>query len=169
MPTAWKFGDNIDTDSLVPGAYLSVLEERELGKHCLEAISKRFQEGAREGDIIVAGKNFGCGSGRPAPQALKGRGISCVIAESFSRIFQRNSINYGFPIIECSEAALDISDGDEIALDFPSGEIINKSKGRKYHFRQFPPFLQKIISVGGIINYTLAELKNRGYSGGKKD
>ena len=165
MATAWKFGDDIDTDSLVPGAYLSLLDERELGKHCFEALSKQFQEGAKQGDIVVAGRNFGCGSGRPAPKALKGRGIACVIAGSFSRLFQRNSINYGFPIIECPEAAADISDGDEIEVDFSAGEIVNQSKNKKYHFRPFAGFIQEIISAGGIINYTKQELRKREHSG----
>ena len=164
MPKAWKFGNNIDTDSLVPGQYLSVLDEKELGKHCLESLSKSFCKNATTGDIVVAGRNFGCGSGRPAPKALKGRGIACVIAASYARIFQRNSINYGFPIIECPEAACDINDQDEIAIDFGNGEIRNITNGKLYKFRQFPEFIRRIIEAGGIVNYTKDEIAKRGLS-----
>jgi len=161
MARAWKFGDNIDTDSILPGAYLSVLDEQELGKHCLETISKQFPKKVKTGDIVVAGKNFGCGSGRPAPKALKGAGVSCVIAESIARLFLRNSINYGFLIIECPEAASDIQDGDEITVHFDSGQIVNQTRGRSYCFRPFPDFIKKIIDRGGLLNFTLEELKNR--------
>jgi len=161
MGRAWKFGDNINTDNIIPGAYLSILDEKELGKHCLEPVSKQFASEAKPGDIVVAGKNFGCGSGRPAPKALRGAGISYVIAESIARLFLRNSINYGFPVIECPEAVSGIQDGEEVVVDFSAGVIKNQTRKTEYHFRPLPDFIKKIIDAGGILNFTIEVLKNR--------
>ena len=150
----FKFGSNVDTDVIIPARYLNVPDPAELAKHCMEDIDKEFVNKVSEGDIIVADKNFGCGSSREhAPIAIKAAGVSCVIAETFARIFYRNAINIGLPIIECPEAAKGIEDGDEISVDFDSGKIYNKTKGTEFQGQAFPEFMQKIISNGGLINY----------------
>ena len=139
----FKFGSNVDTDVIIPARYLNVPDPSELAKHCMEDIDKEFVNKVSKGDIIVADKNFGCGSSREhAPIAIKAAGVSCVIAETFARIFYRNAINIGLPIIECPEA-----------VDFDSGMIYNKTKGTEYKGQVFPEFMQKIISNGGLINY----------------
>ena len=150
----FKFGSNVDTDVIIPARYLNVPDPAELAKHCMEDIDKEFVNKVSEGDIIVADKNFGCGSSREhAPIAIKAAGVSCVIAETFARIFYRNAINIGLPIIECPEAAKNIEEGNEIVVDFDSGKIYNKTKNEEYQGQAFPEFMQKIISNGGLINY----------------
>lgn len=149
-----KFGDNVDTDVIIPARYLNVPEPAELAKHCMEDIDVDFAKKVNKGDIIVANKNFGCGSSREhAPIAIKASGVSCVIAETFARIFYRNAINIGLPIIECPEAAKGIDEGDEVEIDFDSGKIINKTKNEEYQGQAFPEFMQKIIKAEGLINY----------------
>lgn len=153
----FKYGDNVDTDVIIPARYLNATDGMELAKHCMEDIDKDFVNKVKKGDIIVANKNFGCGSSREhAPLAIKCAGVSCVIAETFARIFYRNAINIGMPIIECPEAAKSIEAGDEVEIDFDSGVITNKTKGESYQGQAFPPFMQKIIKAGGLIPYTNA-------------
>ena len=150
----FKFGSNVDTDVIIPARYLNVPDPSDLAKHCMEVIDKEFVNKVSKGDIIVADKNFGCGSSREhAPIAIKAAGVSCVIAETFARIFYRNAINIGLPIIECPEAAKGIEEGDQVEVDFDSGMIYNKTKGTEYKGQAFPEFMQKIISNGGLINY----------------
>ena len=150
----FKYGDNVDTDVIIPARYLNATDGSELAKHCMEDIDKDFVGKVQKGDLIVANKNFGCGSSREhAPLAIKCAGVSCVIAETFARIFYRNSIKIGLPIIECPEAARSIEAGDEVEVDFDSGVITNKTKGETYQGQAFPPFMQKIISAGGLVNY----------------
>lgn len=150
----FKFGDNVDTDVIIPARYLNSSDPAELAKHCMEDIDKDFVNKVSKGDIIVANKNFGCGSSREhAPISIKAAGVSCVIAETFARIFYRNSINIGLPIIECPEAAKEINDGDEISVDFNTGIITNKTTGKSYEGQAFPEFMQNLINAGGLINY----------------
>ncbi len=154
----FKYGDNVDTDVIIPARYLNITDGMELAKHCMEDIDKEFVKNVQQGDIIVAEKNFGCGSSREhAPLVIKCAGVSCVIAETFARIFYRNAINIGLPIIECPEAAMAIQAGDEVEIDFDSGMIHNITKDESYKGQAFPPFMQKIISAGGLINYINAE------------
>ena len=150
----FKYGDNVDTDVIIPARYLNSSDPAELAKHCMEDIDKDFVSNVKKGDIIVADKNFGCGSSREhAPIAIKASGVSCVIADTFARIFYRNSINIGLPIIECPEAAEGIENGDEVEIDFDSGIIYDKTKGTQYKGQAFPPFMQEIIKNEGLINY----------------
>ena len=150
----FRFGDNIDTDVIIPARYLNSSDPKELATHCMEDIDKDFVNKVSKGDIIVANKNFGCGSSREhAPISIKAAGVSCVIAETFARIFYRNSINIGLPIIECPEAAKEINDGDEISVDFNTGIITNKTTGKSYEGQAFPEFMQNLINAGGLINY----------------
>lgn len=150
----YKYGDNVDTDVIIPARYLNVPEPSELAKHCMEDIDIDFAKNVNKGDIIVANKNFGCGSSREhAPIAIKASGVSCVIAETFARIFYRNAINIGLPIIECPEAAKAIEAGDEVEIDFDSGMIYDRTKGTEYKGQAFPEFMQKIIEAEGLINY----------------
>ena len=150
----FKFGDNGDTDVIIPARYLNSSEPKELAAHCMEDIDKDFVKKVKKGDLIVANKNFGCGSSREhAPIAIKAAGVSCVIAETFARIFYRNAINIGLPIIECKEAAENIDAGDEVEVDFDSGMIYDKTKGTSYQGQAFPEFMQKIIKAEGLINY----------------
>ncbi len=152
--SVFKYGDNVDTDVIIPARYLNATEGAELAKHCMEDIDKEFIKKVRPGDIIVAKKNFGCGSSREhAPLAIKCAGVSCVIAETFARIFYRNSINIGLPIIECREASERIENGDQVEIDFDSGVITNVTKGETYQGQAFPAFMQKIITAGGLVNY----------------
>ncbi len=152
--TVFKYGDNVDTDVIIPARYLNVSEPSELAAHCMEDIDQEFIHKVKKGDIIVANKNFGCGSSREhAPIALKAAGVSCVIAETFARIFYRNSINIGLPIIECPEAAKGIEAGDQVEIDFDSGMIYDRTKGTEYKGQAFPAFMQKIIAAEGLINY----------------
>lgn len=150
----FKYGDNVDTDVIIPARYLNSSDPKELAQHCMEDIDAEFVKKVHEGDIIVADKNFGCGSSREhAPLAIKASGVSCVIAETFARIFYRNAINIGLPIIECPEASGGIVAGDEVEVDFDSGMIYNKTKGTQYQGQAFPPFMQKIIEAEGLVNY----------------
>ncbi|MFV0527950.1 MAG: 3-isopropylmalate dehydratase small subunit [Lachnospiraceae bacterium] len=150
----FKYGDNVDTDVIIPARYLNSSDPKELAQHCMEDIDKDFVKNVQQGDIIVANKNFGCGSSREhAPLAIKVSGISCVIAETFARIFYRNSINIGLPIIECPEAAKEIEQGDQVEVDFDSGMIYNLTKMTEYKGQAFPPFMQKIIEAEGLVNY----------------
>ncbi len=152
--TVHRYGDNIDTDVIIPARYLNAPSPEELAKHCMEDIDSAFVSTVRPGDIMVGGWNFGCGSSREhAPIAIQASGVSCVIAASFARIFYRNSINIGFPILECPPAADEIRDGDEIAVDFAEGIIRDLTTRREYHAAPFPPFLQEIIRQGGLLNY----------------
>ncbi len=150
----FKYGDNVDTDVIIPARYLNSSDPAELATHCMEDIDKEFIHQVKKGDMIVANKNFGCGSSREhAPIAIKAAGVSCVIAETFARIFYRNAINIGLPIIECPQAAQDIEDGDEVEIDFDSGMIYDRTKGTEYRGQAFPEFMQKIIRAEGLINY----------------
>ena len=150
----FKYGDNVDTDVIIPARYLNSSDPAELATHCMEDIDATFIRRVQKGDIIVAEKNFGCGSSREhAPIAIKAAGVSCVIAETFARIFYRNAINIGLPIIECPEAARNIAEGDEVEIDFDSGMIYDRTKGTSYQGQAFPEFMQKIIRAEGLINY----------------
>ena len=150
--TAHKYGDNIDTDAIVPARELYNSDAAHLAAHCMEDWDKEFQSRKKPGDVIVAGSNFGCGSSREhAPISIKACGISCVIAKSYARIFYRNAINIGLPIFECDEAADGIASGDEIAVDFATGVITNITKGERYKAKAFPAFIQRIIDKGGLL------------------
>ena len=148
----FKYGDNVDTDVIIPARYLNSSDPKELATHCMEDIDKDFVNKVQQGDIIVADKNFGCGSSREhAPISIKAAGVSCVIAETFARIFYRNSINIGLAIIECPEAAAAISAGDTVSVDFIKGEIVDETTGQTFKADPFPPFLQDIIDKGGLL------------------
>lgn len=150
----FKYGDNVDTDVIIPARYLNSSDPKELATHCMEDIDKEFVNKVEKGDIIVANKNFGCGSSREhAPLAIKAAGVSVVIAETFARIFYRNAINIGLPIIECEEAARAIQPGDEVKVDFDSGVITDVTTGETFQGQAFPPFMQKIIACEGLVNY----------------
>ena len=152
--TVHKYGDNVDTDVIIPARYLNTSSHKELAAHCMEDIDIDFTKKVKEGDIMVAEKNFGCGSSREhAPIAIKASGISCVIASTFARIFYRNSINIGLPILECDAAAKEIKSGDEVAVDFDTGIISDITTGKTYQAEPFPPFIQGIIADGGLINH----------------
>ena len=152
--TVFKYGDNVDTDVIIPARYLNSSDPKELAQHCMEDIDKEFVANVAKGDIIVAEKNFGCGSSREhAPIAIKAAGISCVIAETFARIFYRNAINIGLPIVECPQAAKEIEAGDEVEVDFDCCVIKNKTIGAVYQGQAFPEFMQKIIDCEGLVNY----------------
>ena len=152
--TVFKYGDNVDTDVIIPARYLNSSDPAELAAHCMEDIDKEFIQKVQKGDIIVATKNFGCGSSREhAPIAIKAAGVSCVIAETFARIFYRNAINIGLPIIECPEAAKDICAGYTIEVNFDTGVISDVTKGTTYKGQAFPEFMQKIIAAEGLVNY----------------
>ena len=154
----FKYGDNVDTDVIIPARYLNSSDPAELATHCMEDIDKEFVKKVRKGDIIVADKNFGCGSSREhAPLAIKAAGVSCVIAQTFARIFYRNAINIGLPIIECPEASRGIEDGDQVEVDFDSGVITNITRGEVYKGQSFPPFMQDIIQAGGLVAYINAK------------
>ena len=150
----FKYGDNVDTDVIIPARYLNSSDPAELAGHCMEDIDRDFVHKVKKGDIIVAEKHFGCGSSSEhAPIAIKAAGVSCVIAETFARIFYRNAINIGLPIIECAEASKGIDAGDEVLVDFDSGIIKNLTKGTEFKGQAFPPFMQKIIDAEGLVNY----------------
>ncbi|KLE17309.1 3-isopropylmalate dehydratase small subunit [Clostridium sp. C8] len=150
----FKYEDNVDTDVIIPARYLNTSDPKELAMHCMEDIDADFIKKVENGDIIVANKNFGCGSSREhAPIAIKESGVSCVIASTFARIFYRNAINIGLPIIECEEAVKSIDAGDELEIDFTTGVIKNKSKNQEYQGEPFPEFMQKIINSNGLVNY----------------
>ena len=148
-----KYGDNVDTDVIIPARYLNTADMQELAKHCMEDIDTEFAKNVKKGDILVAKANFGCGSSREhAPASIKASGIDCVIAKSFARIFYRNAINIGLPIIECEEASEKIENGDEVEIDFDTGVITNKTKGETYQGQSFPDFLINIINSNGLLN-----------------
>lgn len=152
--TVHKYGDNVDTDVIIPARYLNSSDPAELATHCMEDIDADFVKNVKKGDIIVANKNFGCGSSREhAPIAIKAAGVGCVIADTFARIFYRNAINIGLPIIECPQAAAEIAAGDEVEIDFDSGVITDNTSGKTYKGQAFPEFMQKIIKAEGLINY----------------
>ena len=152
--TVFRYGDNVDTDVIIPARYLNSSDPAELATHCMEDIDKDFVKNVSKGDIIVADKNFGCGSSREhAPIAIKAAGVSCVIAKTFARIFYRNAINIGLPIIECPEAAKAINAGDDVSVDFDSGVITDKTTGQTFQGQAFPEFMQKIIKAEGLVNY----------------
>ena len=147
-----RYGDNVDTDVIIPARYLNTTDHQELAAHCMEDLDPSFVSRVKPGDIIVAGENFGCGSSREhAPLCIKTAGISVVIAKSFARIFYRNSINIGLPIMECPEAVDAISAGDTVSVDFDTGVITDETNGKVFHAEPFPPFIQEIISAGGLM------------------
>lgn len=148
-----KYGSNVDTDVIIPARYLNTANPKELAAHCMEDIDTEFVKNVKAGDIMVADRNFGCGSSREhAPIAIKASGISCVIAATFARIFYRNAINIGLAILECEEASKDIKDGDDVSVDFDTGIITNNTTGKTYQAEPFPPFIQNIIEKGGLLN-----------------
>lgn len=148
-----RYGDNVDTDVIIPARYLNTASHSELAAHCMEDIDKDFVKKVKPGDIMVAGKNFGCGSSREhAPIAIKASGISCVIAPTFARIFYRNAINIGLAILECPEAAAEIQAGDEVSVDFDTGVIQDETTGKTFQAQPFPPFIQNIIRKGGLLS-----------------
>ena len=148
-----KYGDNVDTDVIIPARHLNTSDHKELASHCMEDIDTEFVKKVKQGDIMVGGDNFGCGSSREhAPIAIKASGIDCVIAKTFARIFYRNSINIGLPILECPEASEKIQDGDEVSIDFDSGVITNETKGETYQALPFPDFIKDIMAKGGLMN-----------------
>ncbi len=158
--SVFKYGDNVDTDVIIPARYLNSSDPKELAKYCMEDIDKDFALLVKEGDIIVADKNFGCGSSREhAPIAIKASGVSIVIAKSFARIFYRNAINTGLAILECEEASEKIEKGDEVTVDFNTGVITNVTKGETYKAEPFPPFIQEIIKDGGLVERVKNKLK----------
>jgi len=159
---AWKFGDNIDTDVIIPARYLNTTDPEELAKHCMEDIKPGFYKQINKGDIIVAGKNFGCGSSREhAPIAIKACGISCVIAKSFARIFYRNAFNTGLLILECEKAVDNIDEGDTLAIYPEEGKIVNLTKNEEYHTKPLPEFMKNILKAGGLIPYIIKHYKNK--------
>ena len=152
-----KYGDNVDTDVIIPARYLNIADKKELATHCMEDIDTNFVKVVKGGDVMVGGYNFGCGSSREhAPMVIKESGISCVIAKTFARIFYRNAINIGLAILECPEASEKIDSGDEVAIDFDTGVITNLTKGETYQANPFPDFIKKIIQAGGL----MADIKN---------
>ena len=150
--TVHKYGDDVNTDVIIPARYLNTASHAELAAHCMEDIDADFVKNVKPGDLVIAGKNFGCGSSREhAPIALKASGASCVIAKTFARIFYRNSINIGFPILECPKAAEEIDPGDRVAVDFDTGVITDETTGKTYQAQPYPEFLQRIIKSGGLM------------------
>jgi 3-isopropylmalate/(R)-2-methylmalate dehydratase small subunit len=158
--TAIKFGDNIDTDVILPGKYLVLIDPNDLAKHAMEGLDADFPAKAKKGIVVVGGKNFGCGSSREqAPLALKYSGVKCVLAESFARIFFRNAINIGLPAIECKGISAAVDNGDEITVDFEAGTIQDVTKGKSFQVAKLPPFILEILADGGLIEYLRREMK----------
>jgi len=150
----WKFGSDVDTDVIIPASYLNITDPRELGIHCMEGVAPDFHKKVKRGDIIVAGKNFGCGSSREhAPLAIKALGISCVIAKTFARIFYRNAFNIGLPILECAETSDRIEEGQEVEVNLDTGQIQNLKSGQKFQAKPIPPFMQELVRDGGLMNH----------------
>ncbi len=150
----WRFGNDVDTDLIIPARYLNTSDPKELAQHCMEDADPTFAGKVGQGDIIAAGKNFGCGSSREhAPISIKAAGVSCVIAASFARIFYRNSINIGLPILESAKASESIAEGDQVEVDLDTGKITNLTKNETYQAAAFPPFMQELINTGGLIEY----------------
>lgn len=161
MGKVWRFGDDVDTDVIIPARYLNQTSPEHLAAHCMEDADAHFAQDVQPGDVIVGGKNFGCGSSREhAPLAIKSAGVHVVIAESFARIFYRNSLNIGLPILECPEAVQGIQAGDEISVNLETGEIQNITREMGYQARPFPPFMQELIKAGGLISYVKGRRKN---------
>lgn len=159
---AFVFGDDVNTDVILPGKYLNVTDPQELASHCMESADPQFAREARPGDVLVAHRNFGCGSSREhAPLSIKHLGISCVIASTFARIFYRNALNIGLPILECEEAAKAIRPGDTVRVDFATGAIEDETLGRTFQAEPFPPFMQKLIACGGLVNYSKTKIAER--------
>jgi 3-isopropylmalate/(R)-2-methylmalate dehydratase small subunit len=157
--TAFKYGDNVDTDAIIPARYLNLVEPQDLAAHCMEDIDAEFITKVKPGDIIVANSNFGCGSSREhAPVAIKASGISCVIAKSFARIFFRNAINIGLPLLECAEAVDNIKAGDQVEVDLAAGKITNLSNGKTFTSKPYPDFMMQIVNAGGLVEYTKKNL-----------
>ena len=147
----YKYGDNVDTDVIIPARYLNTPDAKELAKHCMEDIDTTFASTVKPGEIMIAGKNFGCGSSREhAPLAIKTCGVACVIAATFARIFYRNALNIGLPILECPEAAKAIKAGDTVSVDFDTGVITDETTGKSFQGEPFPPFMQELIAAGGL-------------------
>jgi 3-isopropylmalate/(R)-2-methylmalate dehydratase small subunit len=160
--TVWKYGDNVDTDAIIPARYLNMSLPEELAEHCMEDIDLSFVDNVQKGDIIVGGDNFGCGSSREhAPLAIKGAGVSCVIANSFARIFYRNAINIGLPILECPEAVAETKQGDELTVDLSAGTITNARTSKTYRTSPLPGFVMQIVEAGGLVPYTRERLQTR--------
>jgi len=156
----WKFGANVDTDVIIPARYLNSTDPAELARHCMEDLDPEFSRRVGQGDIIVAGENFGCGSSREhAPIAIKAAGIACIVAKSFARIFYRNAINIGLPIIECPLAAEEIPVGAQVRIDLSAGQIVDLDRGRTYQAIPFPPFMQELIAAGGLMNYVMKKYR----------
>ena len=154
MGTAHKFTDNVDTDVIIPARYLNTPDAKELAAHCMEDIDAAFAKCVKAGDVIVAGRNFGCGSSREhAPLAIKTSGVACVVAATFARIFYRNALNIGLPILECPDAADAVSAGDEVSVDLETGVVTDETKGRSFLAEPFPPFMQELIAAGGLASY----------------
>ncbi|MBR1870374.1 MAG: 3-isopropylmalate dehydratase small subunit [Kiritimatiellae bacterium] len=152
--SVFKYGDNVDTDVIIPARYLNTPDMGELARHCMEDIDAAFASSVKPGDIIVAGRNFGCGSSREhAPASIKAAGVSCVIASTFARIFYRNALNIGLPILECPEAAEAIAKGDRVSVDFDTGKIVDETTGKVFSAEPFPPFMQDLIRAGGLAAY----------------
>lgn len=159
----WRYGDDVDTDVIIPARCLNTSDPAELGKHCLEDLDPSFVGKVSAGDIIVAGKNFGCGSSREhAPISIKAAGISCVVAKSFARIFYRNAINIGLPIFELGESAAEINEGDTLTIDSERGVLINETQKKQYCLQPFPAFIQEIMDAGGLINYVKGRVSEHG-------
>jgi len=157
--TAFRYGDNVDTDAIIPARYLNTSDPKELAMHCMEDIDETFLAKIKQGDIIVAGRNFGCGSSREhAPVAIKAAGISCVIAETFARIFFRNAINIGLPILECPEAVAEVEQGHVLSVDLALGKITNETLGKSYEATVYPQFMLDIINAGGLVPHTKQRL-----------
>jgi 3-isopropylmalate/(R)-2-methylmalate dehydratase small subunit len=151
----WKYGDNIDTDVIIPARYLNISSAQELAQHCMEDLDAAFATAVQPGDVILAGENFGCGSSREhAPLAIKGAGVSCVVASSFARIFYRNAINVGLPILECPDAVRDAENGHLLEIDLQAGKIYNRTMGTVHQAEPYPPFMMEIIEAGGLVPYT---------------
>ncbi len=161
--TAWKFGEDVDTDAIIPARYLNTSDPAALAAHCMEDADAQFVNKVKAGDLIVAGKNFGCGSSREhAPIAIKAVGVSCVIASSFARIFYRNAFNMGLPILECPEAAAAIQTGDDIEVSLDEGLIVNHTRQQTYRAQQVPPFMQQLLQAGGLIPYVRQQMAQEG-------
>jgi 3-isopropylmalate/(R)-2-methylmalate dehydratase small subunit len=156
----WKFGDNVDTDVIIPARYLNTSDPAELAKHCMEDSDKSFAVNVARGDVLVGGANFGCGSSREhAPVAIKAAGISCVVAEFFARIFYRNAFNMGLPIVENVEAAREAQPGDILSVDLATGIIVNETKGKSYQSTPIPPFMMELVNAGGLLEYTAKRMR----------
>jgi 3-isopropylmalate/(R)-2-methylmalate dehydratase small subunit len=156
---AWVFGDDVNTDVITPGKYLTVRDPQQLAPHVMEGIDPEFAKKARPGDVIVAGKNFGCGSSREtAPAAIKAFGIGCVVAVSFARIFLRNAVNIGLPVLECPAAARALTTGDDVEVDVAAGRIVDRRRGTTFDATPFPPFMRELMAAGGLVPYTRRRL-----------